>query len=691
MGNPLVVDALGQAIPGGIARVGTLNGELFFNQIGPNIADGGWDPTRAIQPPTGNHARRFFGQIFAGVQLNSVTFRTRVMVYDEGGTNNWTVSPTAKGAQGVTDTGQPSLSNYSFAFVEVMTAAGPYLVGAGTGTPSNPRRFARFDPRTGVNGTWSFFNGVNSGNAGEPHAIFVHDGIVYTGSPAQQQPIQTFEPITGGVAQITYPFPTDAFQNMPVFFTLHGRLFGSWNANTGSPYTSRFAELIAGSFVEIAGLTSNQGGNGVHARTCIPISPTKVLIFGHGYSNTAGVGGVMCHEASTVGDSPTGALQIVDRTIAVVPAALRPSGGGYGGLGTTIYTGMRARVTTSDPIGVQRNFLMYYPNIYPPVAPTAATVFEVFDESTEMQAVNGTVQADSDFIPPVSFYGAGALENGVDRSTRLVSPQGAGWASGNSGLVVKVFGCGDGPVLAYHNLAGGPFTVGETIQGATSLATGVLIGDGAAEGLYLRDVVGTFQGDEQISGLTSLATADLNLVLPHGSVTTGPFQVGETVTDLTSGATGTVTHLGLGGSGEQLVKVIWTNSPTAFGNGNVIQGSISGAQATLSSAPLGSWGGLANKTIRARYFFRASGPVGKGVPTTGYCTMVAGSGFKGTVSKGTGPTNPATGLPSDELINVIADGAVGPGTSPPSFEWDFLSDGVSEYLVTTLAFEIDRA
>jgi hypothetical protein len=64
--------------------------------------------------------------------------------------------------------------------------------------------------------------------------------------------------------------------------------------------------------------------------------------------------------------------------------------------------------------------------------------------------------------------------------------------------------------------------------------------------------------------------------------------------------------------------------------------------------------------------------------------MVAGSGIRATVSKGSGPGG------ADELINVIADGAVG-GDTPVQFEWDFVTDGVPKFLVSNLAFEIDRA
>ena len=63
--------------------------------------------------------------------------------------------------------------------------------------------------------------------------------------------------------------------------------------------------------------------------------------------------------------------------------------------------------------------------------------------------------------------------------------------------------------LNYDNLAGGPFTVGETITGGTSGATAEVVDD-TDPTLTLRQIAGTFLDDEAITGGTSAATADVN-------------------------------------------------------------------------------------------------------------------------------------------------------------------------------------
>ncbi len=61
--------------------------------------------------------------------------------------------------------------------------------------------------------------------------------------------------------------------------------------------------------------------------------------------------------------------------------------------------------------------------------------------------------------------------------------------------------------LNYDNLAGGPFTVGETVTGGTSGATGEVVDDSDPT-LTLRNIVGEFENDEVLTGGTSAATAD---------------------------------------------------------------------------------------------------------------------------------------------------------------------------------------
>jgi hypothetical protein len=682
MTSPLVVDCRGQTAGVGPARIGTLNGGFFFSQIGPNVADGGFDPGRANNVVCRNLARRFRGQLFASTSRSGGA-DSKINVYDEGGTNAWQVAATAKGALGVNTLALGSQPPNLYA---ITTPSQDYLVGL-VEDNTTFQDYWRYNPDNGVNGTWTVHQAASAfGGPAQTLMGFVHDGLLHTcsdyGAAGGAVVLKSFDPISGGVTQYTSPFSQSTWHT-GVFFTLYDRLFfaqcSSENVFLPTTYTSRIAEFSLGSWTEDTSINTRLGNSGLGANVvAIPLSVGKVLLIGPGIARpNEGNNGVIAVLVETIGSNPTAGLQVTDVSNPVIPAAIRSPDGNTASATHRIF----AYTNTADALGTKKFFLYFHPDGTGSVTPS--TLFEVTDESTEMAAQTGTVQADSDFGFPEVFYGGGETENGIDQSTRLVTASARGWAAGVTGLVVNVGAHGDPTVLAYHNLVGGPWTVGETITGGTSGATATLVGDGAAEGLYLRDVTGTFLPDEQITGGSSGATADLNEVLPHGAVTSGPFQVGETVTGGTSGATGTITHLGLGGAGEQLVKVEWTSSPTQFSAGEVITGGTSGASATLSSAPLGSWGGGADKTIRARYFYDAAGPSGKGVPITGYCTMVAGSGFKGTVSKGTGPGG------SDELTNVVADGSVG-GDSPASFEWDFLTDGVPQFLVTSLVFEIDR-
>lgn len=88
--------------------------------------------------------------------------------------------------------------------------------------------------------------------------------------------------------------------------------------------------------------------------------------------------------------------------------------------------------------------------------------------------------------------------------------------------------------LLYDNLAGGPYTVGETVTGGTSTATGVVVEDTGSR-LVMNTVVGTFQNNETLTGGTSGATSDAD-----GVVTFYNFEAGDVITGVTSSATATV-------------------------------------------------------------------------------------------------------------------------------------------------------
>lgn len=123
--------------------------------------------------------------------------------------------------------------------------------------------------------------------------------------------------------------------------------------------------------------------------------------------------------------------------------------------------------------------------------------------------------------------------------------------------------------LLYDNLAGGPYTVGETVTGGTSAATGVVVEDTGSR-LIMNTITGTFVNNEQLTGGTSGATSDAD-----GAVTFYDFQAGDIITGGTSGATATVASVE---SGELLL----TGISGTFQNNEEITGSESDAEALVN-------------------------------------------------------------------------------------------------------------
>jgi hypothetical protein len=163
------------------------------------------------------------------------------------------------------------------------------------------------------------------------------------------------------------------------------------------------------------------------------------------------------------------------------------------------------------------------------------------------------------------------------------------------------------------------------------------------------------------------------LVVPHGAVTAGPFETNETITS-SSGGSATIGET-LPVTGEvRLFSVTGT-----FLNGDTITqttGTNAGANA-VQSAP--SSGGQADKTVRFRYYL--DGQRTLGVPSTGICSLVAGSNSRGVIVGG------------NEIQNEIAefgDNNLVFGPVPGIVEWDFLSDGIPEASVSAIKIEVER-
>lgn len=212
--------------------------------------------------------------------------------------------------------------------------------------------------------------------------------------------------------------------------------------------------------------------------------------------------------------------------------------------------------------------------------------------------------------------------------------------------------------LTHDSVTGGPFVVGEIVTGGTSGATGQITKVGAGK-IHMTNVSTVlFQSSEVLTGSTSGATANGTSVLTeqplilngtsisadfsipmamdsigpdipsfpavrieigitgvrltHGATTGGPFQLGETITGGTSGATGTLFIDNLGN-----LVVFPTNPSTLFANGEVITGSISTAFSTMTSGPAANTS-IPSKEIAGgtKHYFRVYGSTPDPVPVT---------------------------------------------------------------------------
>jgi len=666
----LCADVRGQAV-GGPARVGVLTDGLFFTQIGTDIV-GGWDPSRVALMEPSNLVTRFRGQLyFIGVTAGTLG---SIYVYDEGGTDDWITGVSAKGGRGTTI--NPVANGAFSGLYTVNTANQDYLV---VFTNNSTPYFYRYDPDTGVNGTWTSHNLPGAHSATATWTAIVYKGLLFcvTGQ-TNQSPRTSFDPVSGGTTSLPFPAALVASSNGRQF-VIQDRLFSVWSSHFVGAGSTWVEEFTLGAWAKTVTAVTFKSGAQAANIAVIPISATKVLAFGGGGPvGSTGVvdNGLQCWLLEVT--SPAAVITATDVTNAVIPVSLRP--------GTIVSSADDFRVyamvdNDSNP-GTPSYWLYFMPD--GAVQVTAATLFQVTDEFTELLNV-GSPASDSDFAYANNFYGGGDRFNGIDGSTKLVTVSPRGYASGTTGLVVSCSAHGDATVVAHGVVAGGPYTVGELVTGSVSGATGLVIGDGAAQGLYLRSVAGTFQGTDgaggpdTLTGGSSAATSTCGTVIRHGPILSGPFEVGESVVG-TGGGTGVITHLG---AAAELIKID-TVTGTWLITDTITQtsGANSGASASATSGPLGSTGGAADKTIRVRFFLSAASK-GLGTPVTGFCSMVPSSGSRGTVVIDGG------GAGIDELQGVVADGAVG-GDAKISFEWDFLADGVPSSLVDNVQFEIDR-
>lgn len=134
---------------------------------------------------------------------------------------------------------------------------------------------------------------------------------------------------------------------------------------------------------------------------------------------------------------------------------------------------------------------------------------------------------------------------------------------------------GDPVKLRHGAVTVSTFAVGNIVEGASGARGTITFIDTVALFIRVGATSGRFVGDEVITDQTSSAVATTKVVLYHGSVLSGPFQVGDVVTGDVSSATGTVTAL------ENGSWIAITLTSGVFVPADNISGSVSLASADL--------------------------------------------------------------------------------------------------------------
>lgn len=166
------------------------------------------------------------------------------------------------------------------------------------------------------------------------------------------------------------------------------------------------------------------------------------------------------------------------------------------------------------------------------------------------------------------------------------------------------------------------------------------------------------------------------LVVPHNTVSTptiGPFEAGETVTS-SSGGSATILE-----SRPTTGEIRLFNVTGNFNNGDTLTQTTGTNVGTTAIQNADSSGGLADKTVRFRYFLNGSRSLG--TPSTGICTLVVGTNTDGTLIKSPG---------ADEIQNLKAEHLLDVNAGTFQVEWDFLADGIAEAATASIKAEIVR-
>lgn len=522
--------------------------------------------------------------------------------------------------------------------------------------------------------TWNVTYSLNQSSALAPgHGLMDFNGSVY----ARNQGNGWSYVIDGTTGLFTTMNYLGIGAKFGQYFILDDRLFYISPQSTNGPYTTNgVEELVLGSWVaRLVG--STKFGSNTDGSNCSAMRYGEdVVVFGPwADSTTTGAKGLACVRYYV--NAPGGALQFADASVAVLPAAIRHDAATSGTV--TSYRGTCFVDTETDPAN-PKHYFMFQPGS----TSEAVTLFQFNGFSSPLTVV-GSPQADGDYAFPSLFFGGGGSFNGIGGNTPMISGRIREANKGLIGLELVYELRGDQTRLDHGTVTSGPFTVGETVTGGSSGATGV-VDYQAPTGLYLlldEGISATpFDGGEVITGGSSGASATLETVLPHGLVTGGPFEATQSILGGTSGATAVITEAGLG-----YIKVDTVVGGPFSPSEAITQtsGPNTGATAAATSdAPLGHTGGAEDKIVQFRYYYGAGGE-GQGSPgspaVSGLCTLVPAT-LQGGGTLISGNTQISDVAAADR--SRAGDPAV------RSVEWNFLADGLPEGLVDRIQLEAIR-
>ena len=524
---------------------GAMLGGSIFEQFGQDLA--GDDSPMAGKKHHVSSVIRFAGRWWC-------VSRSRIYVYNVD-TRRWQLSLEPQGI--------PSLSNAQGPYVDgnfYGTYSGLFVANAGTNNralyygyvnrsfPYN-HVFWRFDPTTPnigqrdgrPYGRWFVTNGAQQTSGPEMFAVQrFHRGVAYSRNwLAGQTGDATHTALDGGVSNLdTATNPIRSYCH-PTFFSLDDRMFviAPSFSNTVAVQGHNVEELIGGVWSDrnadgwahdfvgfFHGGVNEQGG----AALGVLRLGDAVFVFGGGNNigTTTTDSGLLAIKLTI--PTPGGPLVFDDVTDPVIPAAYRPQvgggliGGGNGGARESYVVGFVDDETDpANPTG----YVSFSGNDAGQGSPGNTTLFQFNGELAAMTKLVDP-QGTAAFSYPDAPYGMGQYLHAPPTAQPLLEAylEGPG-DPGVNGVRLRYRLAGDPLLLEFVDndlrlrhgvVSSGPFVVGETVTGATSLQVGVVtvVNANDIEITYLPPEDSSSEGfrlGEIITGGTSGATAITNV------------------------------------------------------------------------------------------------------------------------------------------------------------------------------------